>query len=482
MRIFLISLFCAVVPAFALTLEEKIEMARRAADDAVASGSAGGGIVSGDVDILKTPETQLQNKVEQKKSKLAKPETSTSNMPTKPKYVVDTSKDFINGMYIGRVGQSDEERKASMDFVKKTQELPKDGNGLSFSETDLFFIAGKDASAVSSLRRVAVACETAFENLFPKWAYAKSFQAKNTLRVFASDTQMSDVVISNDSGIVFIDVKWSENLSLEEVCNALVRSIFYKLALSQKREYKIPQWLAWAIECAVLDEIKLGISSYLARVAIDFPHKDVLSVLSYTDKEKNLQACKAHSFWLLKALAKISDKNNLFAMTENVVGFALSAEDTFAQFKKIMRLPNDVDTDLWLGCVMSSEICARSGGVDSCKASELEILRMCSVRVFVNLQPVSLPFDNLYSCPKENSISSVNARLFEIKTLLVKTNPIYFNSAVLLGEVYEAFLRNDNALYASKIQEFIVEFGKARATAQEVEKIMNKNLEKMSDK
>ncbi len=481
MRGVLILFFCAVVSAFALTLEEKIEIARRAADDAVASGSAGGGIVSGDADIFKKP-AQPQKKVEQPRSETPISKVPTSNTSAKPKYVVDTSKDFINGMYIGRVGQSDEERKASMDFVKKTQDLPKDGSGLSFSETDLFFIAGKDASAVSNLRRVAVACETAFENLFPKWAYAKVFQAKNTLRVFPSDTQMRNVVISNDSGIVFIDVKWSENLSLDEVCNILARSIFYKLALSQKREYKMPQWLTWAMECAVLDEIKLGVSSYLARQAIDFPHKDVISILSYTGNEKNLQACKAHSFWLLKALAKVSDKSNLFAMVENVAEFALSAEDTFAQFKKIMRSPNDVDADLWLGCVMSSEICARSGGVDSCKASELEILRMCSVRVFVNSQPVSLPFDKLLSCSKEISMSSVNARLLEIKTLLVKTNPVYFNSAVLLGEVYEAFLRDDNALYESKIQEFITEFGKARSTAQEVEKIMNKNLDKMSDK
>ena len=465
-------IFFVAMSAYALTLEEKIEMARRAADASVEGKIENVDIINGKLPSSSEAKSELLKVGVQK---------LLDNPKSEQRYVVDTSKDFIGGRFIGRVGQSEADKKDMIASIKKAEAFSAKAKAISFAETDLFFIAAEDSEALSQVKKIAKSCENVFEQLFPKGSYVATFVPKNSIRVFPKDTKMADVVVSKSDDMVFVDIKWSEHLELDVVCSALVDSVLKRLFASKERVYKLPQWLHWGIECVVADEVKLGVSTFFARVASENPYSDINSILGYSKQSVDENIGKAHSFWLLKALQKLTDKQSMFALIGNIISMNLTPTQTFAEFEKMLSLPQNVDVQLWLGCVISSEVCARSGGVDSCRDSEIEVLRLCSIRVFVDGKPESVPCDRLFAFGESAKISA-KTRLLEIKMLLAKVNPVFFNATVVLGEVYEAFIAENQKLYAKKMSEFIDEFTKARATVIEIEKIMNKNFGKMSVK
>ena len=59
-------------------------------------------------------------------------------------------------------------------------------------------------------------------------------------------------------------------------------------------------------------------------------------------------------------------------------------------------------------------------------------------------------------------------RLAEIKMLLVKVNPVFFNASVSLGAGYEAFVKDDKTAYDLHMKQFMEEFSRAIKISKEV--------------
>ena len=448
----LVLILLSILPLFSLTLQEKIKLAEQVANDAIEGKKTD---VKKPTQKAEVPKKQPSDKVENKKVE-------------KTKYVVDVDKDFIDGRYVGKVGQSQSERTDIRKTIENINKITKSAKAYTFAETKLFLIISDVPESVSPVKEVAKACERAFENYF-SGGYLSSFSAKNTIRVFPEKNKINSVGISSDESGIFIDIRWDKSLNLEDVAWMFARSIFEKVALSAKIKCEYPEWIKNALTALVLEEVQLGIPTYYAKLSSERPHKDILSILKYPNDQKDKDLRMAHSYWLFKALGKVSEPQNLFLLIRNVIEGKFSADKTFAEFEKIINKPSNTNTDIWLGCVISAEVCSRSGGVSSCSVSEREILRLCSVRAFVNDEPISVPCDKLFKY-SESSVKSAQVRLNEIKMLLVKINPLFFNSAVLLGEVYEAFLKNDKTKYDKSLNEFLLEFTCSRNTAKEVEK------------
>lgn len=146
---FLTALLLSVCVCAAATLEEKLRLAQSAADAAVFSDEAAGA----------KPDAKIEtSKGEPPRATSAEtPSQAGSVSPAADKYVVSPS-DFIGGRYVGRVGESEAERRVIRDSVEKAAELSKGNEKISMGETDLFFISSPDAKAVSMLKEVAAAC------------------------------------------------------------------------------------------------------------------------------------------------------------------------------------------------------------------------------------------------------------------------------------------------------------------------------------
>ena len=444
-------LFICTTSIWGMSLQEKIQMAKKNADASVEASS----------NVKKNKKAEASMVVEKNKSK----STALTS-----KYVVNVDEDFINGRYIGKIGQSKVEREDILKSIEKVDKIMKSEKNYVVSQTDMFTIIADDVKALSDMKSLVKAFEKVFNNTF------SSSDIKNNIiiRVFPEKTNMNDILMSADAQgyEITLDLKWSKNLKLDEVIWTLFRAVFKKQMLFEdnftnaKTSVNCPEWLQSALVGCVLDEVTLGIPTFYARLASDYPHKDIISILKYPIGEKNVDLRKAHSYWLFKALQKLSDKRNLYLFVRNVID-GLSEKQTFAEIAKLINLSGDKNPDYWLGCVMCAEICARSGGVISCEASYAELLRLCSLRAFENGEPISVPFDKLFT--KSQVVKeSAKVRLAEIKMFLVKVNPEYLNASVSLGVVYEAFVKEDKTAYDLHLKQFMDEFSRAIKISKEV--------------
>ena len=445
MRLVFAILFFAVSFACADSLQEKIARARAQADAAL--------------------EVKSKPKPTQADKTTTKEETKTKK--TQSKYVVLES-DFVNGMYIGTVGESNAYLEDMKKSVATADKLSSNASKISVAETGIFLIASENANAVSEVKDVAQACEKVFENAFSA-DYTKYFAKKIEIKIFDKADKPVSVYVSKD--VAEISIAWNKSLLLEDFSSALVEVIFRRICSEEKSQCNIPLWLKVGLQYAVLDEVKVGVASHFARNATEQPHKKIVDIFSYSAEDFKQPEKQSHAYFLFKALQRLADKPSLYLFAMNLIQNNISGMQTYVELEKLLSSPSGVNTDLWVGCVMLAEAYSRSGGVLTMSNSELVVLQMSSIRHFVKDEVISVSCDNLEDFSSEIH-SEIKLKISEIKFALVKINPVYFNSLRALGLTYEAYLSADKHAYKQRLSEFLDEFNRARNTAKKVEQSM----------
>ena len=488
---FLTVLLLSVCVCAAATLEEKLRLAQSAADAAVFSDETAVGESSGGKPDAKTEANSGAksdakaggaNGNRQRGNSAETPSQAGSPSSSGNKYVVSPS-DFIDGRYVGRVGESEAERRAIRDSVEKAAELSKGNEKISMGETDLFFISSPDAKAVSMLKELAAACEAAVFDFFPESLRAR-FVPKSEIRVFlpnpndGAEEDSRGVSVFADARSAVVNVVWSENLALEDVADALVRAMLKRVFAGDSLSAEPARWIVAAVGCDAIGRIQSGAISHFARIAQENRYSDLREIIALSASDPEL--ARARAYWLLRALRILTDRPAVLAFAENVS----QKPDSAMREMSLLAGVKESELSLRAGVVMAGEYTLRSGGVLSCAASRGEVLRLCSLRYFdSDSLPHSAAFDSLDK-HGEAVRNSAAARLGEIKAVLGKINPVYFNAAVSLGTVYENFLSN-NGKYAESVAAFAAEFSKSDSTAAAVERAMkksNKNLTKKNHK
>ena len=126
----------------ALTLSQKLALARHLADEAAQGKAETGRVLTGDFDFAKElerckslgkiPNSPQESIAEDSDITAESPTVATSkkddaktDSSTKKKYVVDTSKDFINGYYTGIVGGNKEANQARKKEIEELVKIEK---------------------------------------------------------------------------------------------------------------------------------------------------------------------------------------------------------------------------------------------------------------------------------------------------------------------------------------------------------------------
>lgn len=461
MRLFLILAVLGASAAFSMTLEEKMRSARLRAD--ISSGLVDKPLTAADTPIPAADTHAVQ-------SHSAAPEGEIPTVSAAPKYVVEDS-DFIGGHYIGKVGESDADKKQMRESLRLAEKLLKESKGLVFGESKMFFVAAKDnRDAVSQLRFAAAAFEHALWGLFPEGAFA--LQSMPKIAVSAVETGGESAKVFSDGKSVGVNVVFDENLSLESFVYALTDAAFARWSLAEGAKFEPPSWVRDAVVYFALEEIGLGVPSESARIAAEKPYKSLVEIFDYPRSDFDARTRAAHAYWLFKALVKVADRPSLAAFVSVVSTQKLSPVETLAELAKMLGFSDGRDIDMWLGCVICSEMYARSGEVDSVEASQREILRLASVVFFEGETRVCVPFDSLFSRSVPDAV--LRSKIDELKFAIPKTNAVFMNSALALGGVYECRLRGDRRAYDKALGDFLSEFARARSAAAAVKKALTK--------
>ena len=119
-----------------------------------------------------------------------------------------------------------------------------------------------------------------------------------------------------------------------------------------------------------------------------------------------------------------------------------------AELEKLGKFPRE----RW-ACIFNGEIYARLGGVQDIDDSDSEIARLAVLPTSnsVGERIGVVASDALKFASEAHFTRDAKTRVLEIKVALIKINPLYYNSLVLLGNLYEFAIDGDREGFESSL-------------------------------
>lgn len=492
-----LALFAAMNPA--LTLQQKLALARHLADEAAQGKAETGRVLTGDFDFAKElkrcrelgkiPElkqesiseysditTESPTHIAGKSEKQDEQKGNAETLPVKTKYVVDTSKDFINGYYTGIIGgdseANDVRKKEVEEMVKLDKKLSQMPNFFSFKGR-LFDLLSDNYQAHSTMIYVLSEFEKVFDLYFSNNDNQLVLLKKISVRVTEEKNPKRNTAMSiSDTGDLSLYIAWTKSLSVEEFCDAFASAALSKIAYENEGRTavdKVPLWIKMAIARLLEQSIRYGVASELANISTTVPPPLPLNVFGTAESSNVWQA---NSYWTLISIERVlKDKSVLSAFMRRV----LVGESPKSLVEKLsIYKPKKYDFDLWWRCLITGEIWARMGGVLSPKRSAEEVARLAVMQVNTqDGQRVGLTVAKLWE-QRDSLESEIKQRILEVKVALSNINPIYYNSLVSLGRMYEAIQDSKESDFNEAKKQFISEYKLAKTLEPQVRKMLNK--------
>ncbi len=400
-----------------------------------------------------------------------------------PKYVVDTTgDDFINGFFVGKLGSenkklSDEEIREREFVEKAAAESEKYFNYTS----SLFYIVSDDYDALSSAIPFVRECENLFNYYFAAGDSTLSFVRRITLYLVSADAgkMKSRFSISNSGVDTRISARWDESLNVSDFCKLLASSTLRKIYMEERGQREDagenPYWLELALSICLKQRMCFGVSSILAHTARENYTGDFMELISLP-RSRNGAPSESMAFWTFKTLERASPNREEFRRFLYALPLAESPKQILDYVKShFPRLAFGGNFDEAWNCMLMGEIWSRlNSGVSSPEFSAEEVMRLAVVQADT-ADGGRIGFSDRQIWEKRDAISrEIELRLIEIKIALPRTNPIYHNTMLALGEVFECALDGDKADFDALYEKFIKEYRSAREIAELVRAQMSK--------
>lgn len=516
---------CALLAAFQfahsdapVSLAEKIALARRMADEAAEGKAESGRVVNGNFDFnaelakfrasmrsedvslavdmsapdddqqpAQTPAPQPAGKIAAKADSQPedKPQAATAptaaasaaaggktqpteerqaaSVPDKPraKHVVDTDKGFVNGYYAGRLGDGEDDVKRAAELAKKKTDEPR----LYSYDGRLFAIVSDDYSAHSFAIRALRGGEKLFDAYFANADGKLSLARKVDLQFTGKKTDNPARVSVSKNGDVVLTFGWGKNLRLENFASAVAEGLLYKIAFESGGDAavrRVPFWLKRAMADLFEQTLRYGVPVEMAERGAKNPPPMPARVFEMNAvSEESL----SHPYWTFVAAMRTAKVDApRFAYT------ALAGETPQKLESRLRKYaPPSADFGLWWRCVLAGEIYARLGGVMSPARSAEEVARLAVLQVDSPDGRAGVQLDSLLNV---SDTDALKLRALEIKVAFANINPVYHNSLVSLGKIYEAAAERDSEAFEKARAEFLSDFKNARAVSAEIMRLM----------
>ena len=380
---------------------------------------------------------------------------------SRAKHVVDTDKGFVNGYYVGRLGDGEDDVKRAVELAKKNSDEPR----LYSYDGRLFAVVSDDYSAHSFAIRAVRGCEKLFDAYFANDDGKLSLARKVDLQFTGKKTDTPARVSVSKNGDVVLTFGWGKNLRLENFASAVAEGLLYKIAFESGGEAavrRVPFWLKRAMSDLFEQTLRYGVPVEMAERGAKNPPSMPARVFEMDGvSEKSL----SHPYWTFVAAMR--------AAKGDAARFAYAALAGERPQKLESRLrkcaPPSADFGLWWRCVLAGEIYARLGGVMSPARSAEEIARLAVLQVDSPDGRTGVPLDSLLGV---SDTDALKLRALEIKVAFANINPVYHNSLVSLGKIYEAAAERDSEAFEKARAEFLSDFKNARAVSAEIARLM----------
>lgn len=393
---------------------------------------------------------------------------------------VDTSKDFVRGYFTGKIDSKDNTSESEKNLP--SQKTPEENVRYYHYDSSIFYMTSDDYQVFLKTLEVVKGVQNVVGSCFGDVDIGRKITLQVSPNAEIADTY--DVQYS-DNGNVVILIKWSGNLSLDALGSILMESVIRKISLNEGgiESFKKPKkWLNTAMTAALKQYLCAGVARDYARICKENPPPDKLEDLfAYGQSSDISEISLARMYFLIKSLESVVNRRDFHSFMRFITASEFPEKAVLAELEKLGKFPRE----RW-ACIFNGEIYARLGGVQDIDDSDSEIARLAVLPTSnsVGERIGVVASDALKFASEAHFTRDAKTRVLEIKVALIKINPLYYNSLVLLGNLYEFAIDGDREGFESSLKEFEAELSRARAISGRVKSLMKEPLPevKSSDK
>ncbi len=358
---------------------------------------------------------------------------------------------------------------------EKPQEL-KPADVILTSNTSCFAITSKNNEAMGLVRRYAMISEEIFAEIF---STKFSFQNRILVRIYDDKTNAdgSSCIAKFDAPNAYINIVWDENLIHSDLCMALSDMLLKKIVFTYKggvAHEKIPLWLGLAFAKSLEYNVRPNAIYNSVKEAMRSEPDSLETILRYDVKNvSNLQKAALNSYWALRVLQGVLPS----AKFSEFMAIAINSEEVSRQMEYLdVNMSGHGSLSLrWRNATLGELYSRMGGSMMTMEASFAEIKRLLVI-TYENDEGVliSVSDKDIWE-HKDNRRLAVNmqARILEIKALMLKINSVYFDALLELGRMYQAVLDADEDVFFESKKACLEDFSYAMKIEAKSKALLN---------
>ena len=250
---------------------------------------------------------------------------------------------------------------------------------------------------------------------------------------------------------VELDIRWNKEMTLESCCIALSEALLTQYALfnyGPEGAAKLKTWPVSALSNVVYIGLRPAKISYLVNQARVGDVPELSTVLEWkSDKIPTVNT--TYAYWFLEAIKSSSFNRRAI---RNFFERAVEGENITQSLEKEVQIkgtsPEVIPLETWWRQTLASLMNRQYEVVESMADSRLWLSAIAGFSDLIKFQSESttLNLRSIWKYRSEPEVRELISARSEILGLrLARINPVYYNSALFLAEVYESLLNDEHS-------------------------------------
>lgn len=275
--------------------------------------------------------------------------------------------------------------------------------------------------------------------------------------------------LAGDYGLA---VGWTSDLSaalfIQTLVESYLRQISYTLT-DRERAERVPSWLIAALSLRVQAAFRPALVEYLRETGREIPMIRLETLLASRPLEDLLPSERIAAFWFLELVEQtFAQERRRRAFFDAIISGGPSLEVLRSQTQDRPGFGNGIEA--WWVIGYQDLVHRESGIVLSLARSGKQVHLLNRFELIDRGQPAFLPSTELWEFRDDPVVRRALAnRLDQIRALLPRINPVFYNTLRGMGLVMQALLDGDREAYDARSAELVEELEQAALLARDAQ-------------
>lgn len=345
-----------------------------------------------------------------------------------------------------------------------------------FSQRNLFHVVGQDYVSVQFVGQLSDQCVHIGEDYFSLPLDPPQAILVKLIPESAAEFEPAYVVRPQVNGGVHVWIKWGPNTEFSEVCQALSKGMLARTAIwhfGQNAPAAIPDWLQMALGEVLASHVRMAMIDQQRADALKTGPMPIEKILNakgpygtgLTDYELN-------AVWLFRFLENQSRSQEDFRRV--CAAFLRGMPPVSILIKAYPGQFNDMkELELWWQTGFQATVRGRQTPFYSLEESRELIRRLAFVTFRADQGDVRGAGAELWPHREKEAFQvAISDRIRVCKLEIQKINPVYFNTLLSLGLVYDSLQQQDKQRFDATLARFVLDYASAQQLEVEIRRLL----------